>query len=85
VPLSPDPLVASRRANPPGERRAEDLPPKPITVTADTNASFANLQSLTGNNPNVTVNGSGSIQMDFGRENAAWLEFDSTGLTGEDQ
>ena len=55
---------------------------KPVTVSADTNSSFANLQSLTGNHPNVTVNGAGSIQMDFGIENAAWLEFDSPDLTG---
>ena len=80
VPLSPDPLVAYRWANPKASDGLEIYLQKPITVTADTNSSFANLQSLTGNNPNVTVNGMGSIQMDFGQENAAWLEFDSPDL-----
>jgi alpha-L-rhamnosidase len=80
VPLSPDPLVAYRWQNPQASDGLQIYLQKPITVTADTNASFSNLQSLTGNNPNVTVNGAGSIQMDFGRENAAWLEFDSPDL-----
>src|SRR5260370_40829541 len=82
VPLSPDPLAAYRWANPQATDGLEIFLQKPITVTADTNASFDNLQSLTGDNPNVTVKGAGSIQMDFGRENAAWLEFDSPDLTG---
>jgi alpha-L-rhamnosidase len=82
VPLSPDPLVAYRWPNPQATDGLQIYLQKPVTVTADTNSSFANLQSLTGNNPDVTVNGTGSIQMDFGRENAAWLEFDSTDLTG---
>lgn len=82
VPLSPDPLVAYRWLNPQATNGLEIFLQTPIAVTADTNSSFMNLQSLTGNNPDVTVNGMGSIQMDFGRENAAWLEFDSTDLTG---
>lgn len=49
-------------------------------LTANTINSFSNLQSLLTTNPDVTVKGVGSIQMDFGRENAAWLEFDSTDL-----
>ena len=80
VPSSPDPLVAYRWPNPLATDGLEIYLQKPITVIADTNASFANLQSLTGANPNVTVNGLGSIQMDFGRESAAWLEFDSPDL-----
>jgi len=82
VPLSPDPLVAYRWPHPQAGDGLEIYLQKPSAVTADTNASFANLSSLTGEHPNVTVNGTGSIQMDFGRENAAWLEFDSPDLTG---
>jgi hypothetical protein len=80
VPLSPDPLVSYRWPNPQAGDGLEVYLLKPITVSADTNGLFSNLQSLTGNNPNVTVNGNGSIRMDFGRENAGWLEFDSPDL-----
>ncbi len=82
APLSPDPLVAYRWPNPQASDGLELYLQEPIMVTADTNASFDNLQSLTGANPNVTVKGLGSIRMDFGRENAAWLEFDSPDLVG---
>jgi hypothetical protein len=82
VPLSPDPLVAYRWPSPQAADGLQIYLLKPITVAADTNSSFANLQSLTGNNPNVTVQGTGAIQMDFGQENAAWLEFDSPDLNG---
>lgn len=82
VPFSPDPLVAYRWPHPHASDSLEIYLQKPVTATADTNASFSNLQSLTDNNPNVTVNGVGSIKMDFGRESAAWLEFDSADLTG---
>ncbi|HEV2695122.1 MAG TPA: alpha-L-rhamnosidase C-terminal domain-containing protein [Verrucomicrobiae bacterium] len=83
VPLSPDPLVAYRWPRPQGSDGLEVYLIKPVAVTADTNASFANLHSLTTDNPNVTVQGAGSIQMDFGQENAGWLEFDSPDLTGD--
>jgi hypothetical protein len=82
VPLSPDPLVAYRWANPQASDGLEVYLRKPQSVTADANSSFVNLQSLLSTNPNVTVNGPGSIQIDFGAENAAWLEFDSPDLTG---
>jgi hypothetical protein len=82
APLSPDPLVAYRWANPQAGDGLEIYLQKPLSVTADTNSSFANLQSLLSTNPNVTVSGLGSIQLDFGRENAGWLEFDSPDLTG---
>ena len=82
VPLSPDPLVAYRWPNPQASDDLQVYLQKPKSVTASTAASFGNLQSLTGNAPNVAVNGQGSIRMDFGQENAAWLEFDSPDLTG---
>ena len=80
VPLSPDPLVAYRWPTPKASDGLQVYLLKPITVSADTNRSFANLQSLTGRNPKVTVQGLGSIELDFGQENAAWLEFDSPDL-----
>jgi len=82
VPLSPDPLVAYRWPNPQASDGLQIYMLKPKTVTADTNSSFVNLQSLTGTNPYVTVQGLGSIEMDFGQENAAWLEFDSPDFNG---
>jgi hypothetical protein len=72
--------VAYRWPNPRAADGLQIYLQKPITVTTDTNASFGNLHSLTGNHPDVTVKGTGSIRMDFGRENAAWLEFDSPDL-----
>ncbi len=85
VPLSPDPLVAYRWPSPQASDGLQIYTLKPIMVTADTNSSFANLQSLTGNSPDVTVQGAGTIQMDFGQENAAWLEFDSPDRAGSVQ
>jgi len=82
VAQSPDPLVMYRWINPQAGDALEIFLQKPKAVSADLSASFDNLESLTGNTPNVTVKGAGSIRMDFGCENAAWLEFDSPDLTG---
>jgi hypothetical protein len=81
-PLSPDPLVAYRWPSPKATDGLEIYLQKPIAVSSDTEASFDNLGSLTTDHPNVTVNGTGSIRMDFGRESAAWLEFDSPDCPG---
>ncbi|MEI7909247.1 MAG: alpha-L-rhamnosidase C-terminal domain-containing protein [Verrucomicrobiota bacterium] len=83
VPLSPDPLVSYRWPKPKASDGLQVYLQRPEKVTADAATAFDNLQSLTGKMPNVTVNGTGSIQMDFGRESAAWLEFDSPDLTGD--
>lgn len=82
VPLSPDPLVAYRWPHPKAADGLEIYLEQPKTVTADISSAFTNLQSLTGAKPEVTVRGTGSIQMDFGRECAGWLEFDSPDLIG---
>lgn len=82
VPLSPDPLVAYRWPAPKAADGLEIYLLKAKTVSSDTAASFGNLSSLMTDQPNVTVNGTGSIRMDFGQENAAWLEFDSPDLAG---
>jgi alpha-L-rhamnosidase len=81
-PLSPDPLVAYRWPSPKATDGLEIYLQKPSAVSSDTAASFDNLNSLTTEHPNVTVRGTGSIRMDFGRESAAWLEFDSPDCPG---
>lgn len=81
-PLSPDPLVAYRWPSPKATDGLEIYLQKPSAVSSDTAASFDNLGSLTTDHPNVTVKGAGSIRMDFGRESAAWLEFDSPDCPG---
>jgi hypothetical protein len=82
VPESPDPLVAYRWPDPKASDALEIYLLKPTAVSADKPASFDNLQSLTGNSPDVTVKGDGSILLDFGRENGAWVEFDSPDCPG---
>jgi hypothetical protein len=82
VPESPDPLVAYRWPAPKASDGLEIYSLKPISLEADVPKAFAHLDSLTGEHPNVTVNGTGSIRMDFGQENAGWLEFDSPDLDG---
>lgn len=82
VPESPDPLVSYRSSNPQATDGLEIYLLKPKTVTTDTPSSFVNQNSLTGDTPNVTVNGTGSIMLDFGAQSAAWLEFDSPDCPG---
>lgn len=79
---SPDPLVSYRWPKPQANDALEIYLIKPKNASADIVSSFDNLPSLTGDSPNVTVKGTGSIRMDFGMENAAWLEFDSPDLVG---
>lgn len=80
-PLSPDPLVNYRWKNPKASDGLEIYTLKPVLAKTDNPASFKNLHSITTDNPDVTVNGSGSFMLDFGQENAAWLEIDSPDLT----
>ncbi|GEM_PF-287014 len=82
IPLSPDPLISYRWPNPKATDGLEIYLLKPKSVSADRTQSFDNLQSLTGDNPNLTVTGTGSIRLDFGLENAAWIEFDSPDCPG---
>jgi len=55
VPESPDPLVTYRWPDPKATDSLEVYIIKPQSVTTSVAASFENLRSLTGNNPNVTV------------------------------
>jgi alpha-L-rhamnosidase len=82
VPESPDPLVAYRWPNPKASDDLEMYTLRPVTLQSDMPRAFSHLNSLTGEHPDVTVNGTGSIRMDFGQENAGWLEFDSPDLDG---
>ena len=42
--------------------------------------AFIGADSLTSDEPNVTVVGAGYLMLDFGVERAAWLEFESKDL-----
>lgn len=83
VPESPDPLVAYRWPATKASDGLEIYTLKPVAIHSDAPKAFSHLDSLTGEHPDVTVNGTGSIRMDFGRENAGWLEFDSPDLSGD--
>jgi alpha-L-rhamnosidase len=82
VPESPDPLAGWRWDNPQAADLLEVYTLKPVSVTTDQPDAFDRLNSLTGNSPGVRVKGTGSIMLDFGQVNAAWLEFDSDDLNG---
>jgi alpha-L-rhamnosidase len=61
------------------------LLPSSVTLTPETPVtSFSNVASLLDPSPSVAVAGPGGIQLDFGVNNAAWLEFDSPDLTPAD-
>jgi len=82
VPESPDPLVAYRWPDPRASDNLEIYVIRPKSVSADKAGSFENLQSLTGKNPDVTVTAAGTIMIDFGMEQGAWVEFDSPDCPG---
>ena len=51
-------------------------------LTPDTAPNaITNVSSLLSDDPNVTVSGTGGIQLDFGINSAAWFEFESNTLT----
>ena len=82
-PASPDPLVSYRWDNPKAEDSLEIFLQKPKTYDTETPDSFAGLQTITTDDVAITVNGPGTIRMDFGTEFAGWLEIDSPDLSGE--
>ncbi len=83
VPESPDPLVAYRWDSISASDDLQIYLLKPKTAITEKPGSFENLESLAGKFPDVTVKGTGSIRVDFGQVNAAWLEFDSDDLHGK--
>jgi hypothetical protein len=80
---SPDPLVAYRWDSIKASDDLQIYVLEPKQVISDKPVSFENLGSLLGKSPRVTVKGKGSIRVDFGQVNAAWLEFDSDDLHGK--
>jgi hypothetical protein len=80
---SPDPLVDYRWTDPGASDGLEIYTLNPVSARTDQPASFENLESLTGPSTDVLVKGTGSVLVDFGQVNAAWLEFDSEDLNGE--
>ncbi len=82
VPDSPDPLVRYRWPNPKASDGLEIYLRQPESVTSDPPSSFTNVKSLLTSTPEVTVSGTGTIRVDFGRENAGWFEIDSPDCPG---
>ncbi len=83
VPYSPDRIIEWQWDNPKADDELEIYVIKPIGIKTDAPESFDNLSSLKNTSADVAVKGTGSIRMDFGQENAAWLEFDSQDFSGE--
>ena len=83
VSVSPDPLVRYRWPKTQASDGLEIYLQRPERVVTDAPASFAGLESLLTTNPAVTVNGPGTIRVDFGRENAGWFEIDSSDCPGD--
>lgn len=82
IPESPDPLIGYRWPDPKASDGLEIFLIKPKSSVSDKPSSFQNLESLTSDQPNVQVQGIGSIRIDFGVELGAWIEFDSPDCTG---
>ncbi len=79
---SPDPLIRYRWPEPKATDGLEIYLLRPKTVSVNTKSSFAGIHSLATERPNVTVNGAGTIRVDFGQENAGWFEIDSPDCPG---
>ena len=80
IPYTPDPLARYQWSSGVNESILQVfyLLPQNVTLMPGTSpASFVGWESLLQPWPFVTVSGVGSLQFDFGVENAAWLEFDS--------
>lgn len=82
IAASPDPLVRYRWPNPKASDGLEIYLLRPESVTADPTSSFANVNSLLTPAPNMVVSGTGTLRVDFGRENAGWFEIDSPDCPG---
>jgi alpha-L-rhamnosidase len=82
ISLSPDPLVRFRwqQTNPDDTLQYYIL--RPIAVSTPNPHAFQGLESARGSACHIRVSGTGAIQFDFGTESAAWMEFDSSDLSG---
>ncbi len=81
--LSPDPLVRYRWQHTDADDALQYYILRPATVSTSTPQAFKGLQSACAESCNITVQGTGDIRFDFGTESAAWIEFDSSDLTGK--
>jgi len=79
---SPDPLVSYRWQAPKASDPLQIYALRPIHAKSETARAFRQLASLTTGHPDVKVLGAGSIQLDFGVESPAWIEFDSPDCPG---
>lgn len=88
IPFHPDPLARYTWADTVNASKLQifGLLPANVTLTLGTppGTSFTNLSSLNTPSPYVAVTGFGGLQLDFGVNNAAWIEFDSPDLTPQD-
>ncbi|MCI8360045.1 MAG: hypothetical protein HFE86_01745 [Clostridiales bacterium] len=82
VAASPDPLVSYRWDDPKADDDMEIFLRRPVSAIADKSENFDGIESLTEEVTDITVNGEGSICLDFGTEFAGWLEIDSPDLSG---
>ena len=81
VAASPDPLVAttwSAETNITGLQRYETMAPS--KWVAEPASAFSGLETLASGKPHITVTGKATLRLDFAREHAAWLEFESPDL-----
>lgn len=83
IPESPDPLVSYRWDETAATDGLQVYFLKPVCAVTDSQGSFQNLESLTGDTASVAVSGTGSIRLDFGVVSAAWLEMESPDLSGD--
>ncbi len=83
VALSPDPLVRYRWRHTEPSDTLQYYLLRPVSVSSTTPQAFGGLQSARDASCNITVQGTGTIRLDFGTESAAWMEIDSTDLAGK--
>jgi alpha-L-rhamnosidase len=87
IPFTPDPLAQYQWSSGVNESQLQVYYLLPANVTLmDGSAplNFIGFETLAGPWPYVTVSGPGAIQLDYGVESAAWLEFDSPDLLPAD-
>jgi alpha-L-rhamnosidase len=80
---SVDPLVSYRWDAPKPTDSLQIYFLKPVKIETDSPQSFDNISSATKSKTNIVVKGSGSIQLDFGVESGAWIEFVSPDCPGD--
>lgn len=85
VPGATDPLAQYQWTDPeidPRVLQLYNLRPSAAVQTDGSSSSFENVDSLLTKSPNMTINGLGTVRLDFGLENPAWLELDIVGPPG---